>query len=156
MVAGSSRRQAPTGSVLTAASLPGGRFANARSASSWRPAGVAARVVTVHLRRQNRSRRNSQGMATARIGVAATASASTTASQPAVVSRLWPRGDVKGGLACGGDGVAERVAHHRDTLGVLARGRQVAGNPVRADFDLAAGLADYRDGVVHGEADEHP
>lgn len=65
-------------------------------------------------------------------------------------------GDVKGGLACGGDGVAERVAHHRDTLGVLARGRQVAGNPVRADFDLAAGLADYRDGVVHGEADEHP
>ncbi len=47
-------------------------------------------------------------------------------------------GDVKGGLACGGDGVAERVAHHRDTLGVLARGRQVAGNPVRADFDLAA------------------
>lgn len=96
-------------------------------------------------------------MATARIGVAATASASTTASQAGRgVQVVAGAGDVKGGLACGGDGVAERVAHHRDTLGVLARGRQVAGNPVRADFDLAAGLADYRDGVVHGEADEHP
>lgn len=76
--------------MLTAASLPSGRFASARSASSCSPAGVDARVITVHLRRKNRTRRYNQGPATARIGVAATAIASTQASQPAVWCRFCP------------------------------------------------------------------
>ena len=46
--------------------------------------------MTVHLRRKNRIRRNSQGIPTARIGGAATAMASTTASQVAVLFRLCP------------------------------------------------------------------
>ena len=68
MVIGSSRRQPPTGSTLTAASRRGGRFVSARRASSCWPAGVAASAVTVHLRRKNRSRRNSQGTTARRIG----------------------------------------------------------------------------------------
>ena len=54
----SSRRQAPTGSMLTDASLASGRLASARSASSCSPAGVAASVSAVHLRRKNRIRRD--------------------------------------------------------------------------------------------------
>ena len=86
----SSRRQAPTGSPLMAASLASGRLASARSASSCSPAGVAANVNAVHLRRKNRTRRSSHGITTNKIGGAATASASTHASHDAVVSRLCP------------------------------------------------------------------
>ena len=46
--------------------------------------------MTVHLRRKNRIRRNSHGIPTASMGGAATAIASSTASQVAVLLRLWP------------------------------------------------------------------
>ena len=88
MAIASSRRQAPTGSMLTAASLASGRLANARSANSCSPAGVAASVSAVHLRRKNRMRNTSHGSATNRIGGAATAIPSTTANQVAVLPWL--------------------------------------------------------------------
>lgn len=54
------------------------------------PAGVRASVIAVHLRRANRTLRNSQGIPTNRIGGAATASASTQASHDAVLARFSP------------------------------------------------------------------
>lgn len=70
------------------ASWANGRLANARSASNCSPAGVRASVIAVHLRRAKRSRNISHGIATNRIGGAATAIASTHANHDAVVSRL--------------------------------------------------------------------
>ncbi|SKU25455.1 Uncharacterised protein [Mycobacteroides abscessus subsp. abscessus] len=75
---------------MITASFLSGRLASARRASSCSPAGVAASCTAISLRRKNLMRRKIHGPAKARMGGAATAIARTTASQLAVVSRLWP------------------------------------------------------------------
>ena len=157
MVTGSSRRHPPTGSGLTAASLPGDRFVNARNASSCSPAGVAARCghhpfapeepepqeQPRHDRYEDRQRgdgHRQQHREPARRGVQVMAGA----------------GDVQSGLAGRGQRLADRIAQQRNVLCAMARRRQVVGNPLRAAFHLSAGVGDRRDGAVHSETDEHP
>ena len=102
-------------------------------------------------------RRNSHGTVTARIGGAATASASSHASQLAVVSRSCPAPAMSRAASLAAvSGLLDCVAQQRKLLRAMPGRSQVARDAFRAAFDLPAGFGDRRDGVVHGQTDEHP
>ena len=154
---GSPARHAPTGSGVTAVSRVSGRLANARNASSCAPAGVAASAPTVNLRRTNRIRSTSQGTTTPSVGGAATANASTMASQLAVVSRLWPAPAISSAALTGrGQRLADRATDQRDVVGAVAGRLQAVGDTVSAALDLPTHVGNRRHRSMDGQADEHP
>ena len=117
----------------------------------------AASVIAVHLRRKNRMRRNSHGIATNRIGGAATAIASTHASHDAVVSRLCPAPAMSSAASLAArSGAAQRIADQRDVVGAVTRRVEVVGDAVGPGLDLTAHRGDGRDRGVHGHADQQP
>ncbi len=77
-------------------------------------------MIAVHLRRKNRTRRYSQGIATNRIGAAATARASTQASQLAVLSRLAPAPAMSRAASLAARSGLLSVSPIRGTLSVLS------------------------------------
>ena len=120
---GSSRRHAPTGSMLTAANLRSGRLASARSASNCSPAGVEASAITVHLRRKNRTRRNSQGIATNKDRRRRDGERQHQASQlGGAVQALPGARDVEGGLTGRAQRFGQRVAHQGNVVGTVTGG----------------------------------
>ncbi len=157
MACGSPARHAPTGSGVTAVSRASGRLAKARNASSCAPAGVAASAPTINLRRTNRIRNTSQGTTTPSVGGAATANASTTASQLAVESRLWPAPAIsRAALLAAVSWVADGAADQRDVVGAVAGRLQAVGDTVSTALDLTTYRGDRRHRAVDSQADEHP
>ena len=102
-------------------------------------------------------RNASHGTTTPRVGGAATARASTTASQLAVLSRLWPAPAMsRAALLAARQRFADGAADQRDVIGALAGGLEAVGDTVSAALDLPTHLGDRRHRAVDGQADEHP
>ena len=145
--------------MLTAASLaqrPVGQRAQRQQLLAGRVSRPAS--IAVHLRRKNRMRKNSHGIATARIGGAATASGQhATPASSRCVLRLWPAPAMSSAASLAAVSGLLNASPISGTSSALSPAEsRLLGDPVGPAFDLPADLGDRRHRGVHRHTDEHP